>query len=184
MFKFETLLKADPASGVVIMPLAPAAVVLPAHAPASALFPFLEEVAKLHLAAFVALYGPPPQSVKVQKVEIADPGAEMLPRYTCSFAAPLSESAACWVTVFRDGLEHWSEANFPYPISQESAGVGQTTFAVAPFDQVMEYACYAYYRAGKINALRNLARYFEGLVPPSLDPDRVGFRGPAKERRE
>jgi hypothetical protein len=170
MFQFKTLLDQPAPSRVVLMPLAPAAAVLPLQADSNALLPFLQEVARLHLAAFIGLYGVPPSGLRISKMQIAEAGEPLRPHYACSFKAPLSTQAALWLDAFRDGLESWNEAHFPDPICTESEEPGMTTYAVAPFDEAIKFACYRWHRERRIDALRAIGSYFSDEVPDHLNP--------------
>lgn len=140
MFQFKTLLDQPAPSRVVLMPLAPAAVVLPLQADSNALLPFLQEVARLHLAAFVGLYGVPPFGLQISKLQISEAGEPLRPHYSCSFKPPLSTEAGLWLDAIRDGLESWGEAHFPDPICMKSEAPGMTTYAVAPLLSVASRA--------------------------------------------
>lgn len=170
MFNFDTLLDQPPASRVTLMPLAPAAAVLPLQANSNALLPFLQEAARLHLAAFISLYGVPPFGLRISKIQIAEAGEPLRPHYACSFNTPLSTKAGLWLDAFRDGLENWSEAHFPDPISMESEAPGMTTYAVAPFGEAIKFACYRWHRERRIDALRAIGDYFSDEVPDHLNP--------------
>lgn len=177
MFQFETLLDQPAPSRVVLMPLAPVAAVLPLQADSSALLPFLQEVARLHLAAFIGLYGVPPFGLRISKMQVGEAGQPLRPHFACSFKAPLSTKAGLWLDAFRDGLENWSEAHFPDPICVESEAPGMTTYAVAPFDEAIKFACQQWRLDHRLDALQAVADYFTDEVPDHLNPSSRYFTG-------
>ena len=99
------------------------------------------QIAKIHYAAFVTVYGPAPGGIRVEEdTVINDAGVTEI---VFKAIPETTEPAALeWVEAFRAGLSKWSEACFndPTDIDEDESQDNEPVWYVAPYKMVTDYA--------------------------------------------
>jgi hypothetical protein len=145
----------------------------PASDEDEATFLVLEDIARLHLAAFVTRHGPPPQAVGHQIVRTGCVGA-LRPRIMLSISGPRSPKASAWIDAAVAGLDTWQQAGWTNPIVTERIG-DQVMWWTAPLEEAALEAAARLKRRGDVQSLTNLSDHLEGGLPPHLDPENPAF---------
>jgi hypothetical protein len=145
----------------------------PANDQDEATFLVLEDIARLHLTAFITRHGPPPQEVGYQIVRTGPVGA-LRPRIMLSINGPSSPKANAWIETAVAGLDSWQQAGWSNPIVTERIG-DQVMWWTAPLDDAAVEAAERLKRRGDIKSLTHLSDYLQGGLPPHLDPEHPSF---------
>jgi hypothetical protein len=133
----------------------------------------LEDIARLHLAAFVSLHGLPPEAVAYQLVSTGKVGS-LRPAFAFTLQGPDSPKTRAWLSAVQDGLDSWAQAGWANPIVTERCGADVLWWTA----DLAEAACEAAARLkilGRVEALANLAAYLPGGLPAHLDPGNPSF---------
>lgn len=141
----------------------------------------LEDIARLHLAAFVSLYGLPPEAVAYQLVQTGKVGA-LRPAFAFTLQGPDSPKARAWLSAVQDGLDSWMQAGWSNPIVTERCG-GDVLWWTAPLEEAALDAAKRLKILGRAEALANLAAYLPSGLPAHLDPQDPDFGWSGVRRR-
>lgn len=178
MFDFKPLLAETAPKGVVLMPTTPRRTRLPDIEAGQHMGQVYEEVAALHYAALVALYGPAPAGVPVNCV-YSGIGQPLTPHYAARFGDTLDDAGAFWRDAFTNGLESFEEAGFPDPVSiyGDVADPSRFVVRVGDHDEVLRLACAGFARTGAADRLRRLVTHYGSRVPSRFNPDSPRYAG-------
>lgn len=162
-------------SPCIMMPPAPlqARIPKPASDDDHATMAVLEDIARLHLAAFVTLSGPAPEAVGYQLVRTGKVGS-LRPAFAFRLEGPNSAKAQAWLSAVQDGLDTWMQAGWANPIVTERCGADVLWWTA----DLADAACEAAARLkilGRVESLANLAAYLPGGLPAHLDPGAPDF---------
>lgn len=154
-------LEVIPQTHVAYLPLAPRNAEYPKLTRDPAIADMHLRMVRLHYLAFVALYGPPPNKVRVRSIyagQISEPLQPM-------FAARALDRAPCpealvWLDAFAHGLDAWSEAEFASPFVLSQGRAGRLHISMQTLEQSVQGACERLARAGRARELANLKAEF------------------------
>lgn len=178
MFDFMPMLQETAPAGVVLMPTAPRKTELPDIQASPDMPQIYEEVAALHYAALVALYGPAPDGVVVNCV-YSGMGQPLTPHYAARFKCETDTAGAFWRDAFTTGLEGFAKAGFPDPVTVfgDLEKPGRFIVRVGDHDEVLRLACAGFARTGATDRLRRLVDHYGHRVPSWFDPDSPRYAG-------
>ena len=167
MTTFNEILSVTPRSHVAMLSPVPRLEDMPAPSNNPAIRQVLGELATLHYAAHVTLYGPAPDRVHVRRASVRDNGVDN-PTYLATLGPAYDAASVEWFHAFEAGLTKWRQACFPDPLLRYAGDHPHThRIKVVETSSVIEIVTKRLQRLERHQHLANLLR----ILPDMIDPN-------------
>ena len=164
-------------SSLAVLPPAPLDAMVPAYSFDPAVQTIHRQLAALHCAAFVVVFGPPPQFVAIEPITVEPAEGPPQPVFSAVLQPRADAKSHDWFVSFQTGLNRWEDAHFRDPIimTPSEGNPELLDLVMTTYDDAVRSACRRMLRVGHEAGLRNLVAHCDHLIPSRYDPDHPDF---------